>query len=85
MKLRKRTTPEAPANQPTPAEHGKSLRKQTPRAAHSQWEPDPQRPDPLAILEAQGAERVQRLVPIRYGRMLASAGAFYRGGAGIMA
>lgn len=86
MKLRnRRKQEEAGALAPTPAEHGKSLRKQTPRAAHSEWEPDPQRPDPLAILEAQGAERVQRLVPIRYGRMLASAGAFYRGGAGIMA
>ena len=76
MKLRKRATPEAPANQLTPAEHGKSLRKQTPRAAHREWEPDPQRPDPLAVLQAQGAERVEHLVPIRYGRMLASAGAF---------
>ena len=75
MKLRKRTTPEATASQLTPAEHGKSLRKQTPRAKHSEWEPDPQRPDPLAVLEAQGAERVEHLVPIRYGRMLASAGA----------
>jgi uncharacterized protein (DUF2252 family) len=86
MKLRnRRKQEEAGALAPTPAEHGKSLRKQVPRAAHREWEPDPQRPDPLAILEAQGAERVQRLVPIRYGRMLASAGAFYRGGAGIMA
>ena len=86
MKLRnRRKQEEAGALAPTPAEHGKSLRKQTPRAAHSEWEPDPQRPDPLAILEAQGAERVQRLVPIRYGRMLASAGAFFRGGAAIMA
>ena len=55
MKLRKRTRPEAAANPLTPAEHGKSLRKQTPRTAHREWEPDPQRPDPLAVLEAQGA------------------------------
>ena len=86
MKLRnRRKQEEAGALAPTPAEHGKSLRKQTPRAAHREWEPDPQRPDPLAILQAQGAERVEHLVPIRYGRMLASAGAFYRGGAAIMA
>ena len=83
MKLRnRRKQEEAGALAPTPAEHGKSLRKQTPRAAHREWEPDPQRPDPLAILQAQGAERVEHLVPIRYGRMLASAGAFYRGGRG---
>jgi len=86
MRLRKqRSSVQASALELTPAEHGKSLRKQTPRAKHSEWEPDAQRPDPLAVLKAQGAERVEHLVPIRYGRMLASAGAFYRGGAAIMA
>ena len=37
------------------------------------------------ILEAQATSRVEELVPIRYGRMLASPFAFYRGGAAIMA
>jgi len=86
MKLkRSKSRDDANTPPPTPAEHGKALRKQTPRTAHREWEPDPQRPDPLAILQAQSAERVERLVPIRYGRMLASAGAFFRGGAAIMA
>jgi uncharacterized protein (DUF2252 family) len=41
--------------------------------------------DPVALLERQAASRVPELVPIRYGRMLASPFAFYRGGAAIMA
>ena len=37
------------------------------------------------MLEAQAADRVEELVPIRYGRMLASPFAFYRGAAAVMA
>jgi uncharacterized protein (DUF2252 family) len=37
------------------------------------------------LLEEQGASRVPELVPIRYGRMLASPFTFYRGAALIMA
>ena len=43
------------------------------------------RPDPVAVLEAQAADRVPELVPIRYGRMLASPFTFYRGAAAVMA
>lgn len=39
----------------------------------------------MAILEAQAADRAPELLPIRYGRMLASPFAFFRGGAAIMA
>ena len=39
----------------------------------------------MALLEEQAVTRVPELVPIRYGRMLSSAFAFYRGGALIMA
>lgn len=45
----------------------------------------PTRPDPVGLLQQQGATRVKDLVPIRYGRMLASPFAFYRGAALIMA
>jgi uncharacterized protein (DUF2252 family) len=38
----------------------------------------------VEILEQQAVDRVQELVPIRYGRMLASAFAFYRGAAAVM-
>ena len=37
------------------------------------------------MLEAQAADRVPELVPIRYGRMLASPFTFYRGAAAVMA
>jgi uncharacterized protein (DUF2252 family) len=39
----------------------------------------------VGILEAQAESRVHELVPIRYGRMLASPFAFFRGAAAIMA
>jgi uncharacterized protein (DUF2252 family) len=43
------------------------------------------RPDPVALLERQGQGRVAELLPIRYGRMLASPFAFFRGAALLMA
>jgi uncharacterized protein (DUF2252 family) len=64
---------------------GKSLRSQVPRTSHAAWEPSPDRPDPIALLEEQAASRVPELVPIRYGRMSASPFAFYRGAAYVMA
>jgi len=41
--------------------------------------------DPVTILEGQAVTRVPELVPIRYGRMVASPFSFYRGAALIMA
>ena len=41
--------------------------------------------DPVKVLEDQSKDRVQELIPIRYGRMLASPFTFYRGAAAIMA
>ena len=72
----------------TPAESeavGKADRAKTPRASHALWEAPSDRPDPVETLEAQDATRVPELVPIRHGRMLASAFSFYRGAAAIMA
>ena len=43
------------------------------------------RPDPVALLEEQGASRVPELVPVRHGRMLVSPFTFFRGAALIMA
>src|SRR6188768_2338837 len=43
------------------------------------------RPDPIDLLVSQGLSRVTELLPLRYGRMSASAFAFYRGAALIMA
>ena len=64
---------------------GREARRSVPRSAHGEWEPSPRRPDPVAILAAQAASRVQELVPIRYGRMLVSPFTFYRGAAAVMA
>ncbi len=72
----------------TPAERaarGKAARAEVRRRAHADWEPAPQRPDPVELLEEQAASRVPELVPIRYGRMLVSPFTFYRGAAYLMA
>jgi uncharacterized protein (DUF2252 family) len=65
--------------------HGKELRQHAPRSSHAQWVAPEKRSDPIAILISTSAHRVKHLVPIRYGRMLQSPFAFYRGGAAIMA
>jgi uncharacterized protein (DUF2252 family) len=64
---------------------GRARRQQVPRAEHARWEPPPDRPDPIAILEEQAVTRVPDLVPIRYGRMLTSPFAYFRGAAAPMA
>ncbi len=66
-------------------ELGRSLRTLAPRSSHAEWEPSPARPDPLGLLAVQDVDRVEALVPIRHARMSASAFAFYRGTAAIMA
>src|SRR5439155_21008109 len=58
---------------------------QAPRSSHADWEPRPDRPDTIALLEEQAANRLPELVPIRYGRMSASPFAFFRGAAYVMA
>jgi uncharacterized protein (DUF2252 family) len=64
---------------------GLGARKATPRSSHGHFQPVSDRPDPVSLLEEQGASRVAELVPIRYGRMLDSPFTFYRGAALIMA
>ncbi|MFZ4519012.1 MAG: DUF2252 domain-containing protein [Microthrixaceae bacterium] len=64
---------------------GRARRAEVPRKSHSAWEMPADRADPVAILEAQNADRVQHLVPIRHQRMLVSPFTFYRGSAAIMA
>jgi uncharacterized protein (DUF2252 family) len=64
---------------------GKALRSKASRTSHAEWAPDPERPDPISILEESNKTRIPQLVPIRFGRMSMSAFAFYRGTADIMA
>ncbi|MFI1026895.1 DUF2252 domain-containing protein [Streptomyces sp. NPDC020951] len=72
----------------TPAERagrGKHARRRVPRSAQAGWLPPVDRPDPVAVLERQGRDRLPELLPIRYGRMTASPFAFLRGAAAVMA
>jgi uncharacterized protein (DUF2252 family) len=64
---------------------GRDARATAPRGAHGEWVPARGRPDPIGLLQEQARSRVPELVPIRYGRMLASPFAFYRGAAYVMA
>ena len=64
---------------------GLAARRDAPRSSHGRLELAADRPDPIALLEQQGASRIPELVPTRYGRMLVSPFTFYRGGAVIMA
>jgi len=67
------------------AEHGKSLRVQTPRSCHGEWSPLPDRPDPVSLIEEQNNGRLEWLIPVRRWRMSASPFTFFRGSARIMA
>jgi uncharacterized protein (DUF2252 family) len=64
---------------------GRRARKSASRSSQADWEPGPDRVGPLEVLAEQDKTRVPELVPVRYGRMLASAFTFYRGAAAIMA
>jgi uncharacterized protein (DUF2252 family) len=63
------------------AERGKAARAAVPRDSHAVFDPPAGRADPIALLEEQAVSRVPELVPVRYGRMLASPFAYYRGAA----
>ncbi len=72
----------------SPAERaaiGKAARAASPRSGHADWAPASDRPDPVEVLEAQATDRLPELIPLRYGRMLASPFTFFRGAAAIMA
>jgi uncharacterized protein (DUF2252 family) len=64
---------------------GKALRQRVPRSSHAGWEPAPDRPDAVALLEASNSGRVPELIPIRHARMLPTPLSFFRGSAAAMA
>ncbi|MFJ8195944.1 DUF2252 domain-containing protein [Streptomyces sp. NPDC096152] len=81
-------TPVTPSTHATPAERaaaGRAARQRMRRSAHAAWIPSADRPDPVAVLERQGRDRLPELLPVRYGRMAASPLAFLRGAAAVMA
>ena len=55
---------------------GKALREQVPRSSHGEWQPAPDHPQPVVMLQESNQGRLRELVPIRYGRMLKSPFAF---------
>lgn len=63
---------------------GKALRRKSPREGHAKL-PAANGRDPVAILAADDAARVEKLVPERYARMLENPFAFLRGAASLMA
>jgi uncharacterized protein (DUF2252 family) len=68
----------------TPAERaarGKAARAAVPRESQAVFDPPPDRPDPIALLEEQAKSRVPELVPVRWGRMMVSPFTYYRGAA----
>jgi uncharacterized protein (DUF2252 family) len=64
---------------------GKALREECPRSSHARWQPAENRLDPLVLLKESSKGRIPQLIPIRYGRMLESPFAWYRGSAMSMA
>src|SRR6266702_82843 len=62
-------------------DRGKAARAAAPRESHAVFDPPANRPDPVGLLEQQAESRVPELVPIRYGRMLVSPFAYFRGAA----
>lgn len=65
--------------------YGKSLRKAVPRDVLAAWKNPVGRADSVELLRSQDESRVPELVPVRRERMSASAFAFYRGAALVMA
>jgi uncharacterized protein (DUF2252 family) len=64
---------------------GKALRERVSRASQAQWNPPPNRPNPIELLKHTDRGRLAELLPIRYGRMRQSPFAFFRGSAALMA
>jgi uncharacterized protein (DUF2252 family) len=60
---------------------GKVARAAVPRETHAFFEPRPDRPDPVGLLEDQATSRLPELVPVRRGRMMLSPFTFFRGAA----
>jgi uncharacterized protein (DUF2252 family) len=64
---------------------GRAARSRVPRASHGGWSASARRSDPVRVLAEQEVGRVAELLPVRHERMSASAFAFFRGAAAVMA
>jgi uncharacterized protein (DUF2252 family) len=66
-------------------ELGRGLRQAVPRGSIADWSPAADRADPVEVLVASNAGRLEELIPIRFGRMAVSPFTFLRGSAAVMA
>src|SRR6201987_3615657 len=64
---------------------GRALRERVKRGDLGRWKPKKDRPDPLDLIEEAHLGRLDQLIPVRIGRMVASPYAFLRGAASLMA
>lgn len=64
---------------------GKARRAEVPRSSHQRWVAADDRPDPIAFIDATNRSRLADLIPVRWGRMLASPFTFFRGAPAMMA
>ena len=64
---------------------GRGLRKAVPRSSLGEWAPPVGRPDPITLVMESHEGRLDRLIPVRVGRMVASPYGFLRGTAIVMA
>ncbi|MGI9596933.1 MAG: DUF2252 family protein, partial [Acidimicrobiales bacterium] len=74
-----------PASRRARREAGRSRRDDVPLEDLAALPKRKGRRDPIGLLTEQDEQRLQNLVPIRHGRMSATAFTFYRGAAAIMA
>jgi Uncharacterized protein conserved in bacteria (DUF2252) len=58
---------------------GKALREKCPRKSHAEVVLGQGERDVVALIEASNKGRLENLIPIRHGRMLQSAFAYFRG------
>src|SRR5215467_3773736 len=77
--------PATPSQRAARQSRGRSLRLKCPRSSHSKTGLRPSERDPLSLIEKSNEGRVKHLLPIRFGRMLESSFAFFRGTAIIQA
>ena len=64
---------------------GKSLRQQVPRSSLGEWAPPDKRRNPVDLINESHQGRLDWLIPVRVGRMVASPYGFLRGTAIVMA
>lgn len=63
----------------------RALRSKVSRSSHAVWKPEMRRADPMQTLLATSRNRLEYLLPLRYGRMSASPFTYMRGCAAMMA